>query len=137
MSPRLKWTVFAAGWYGLILAGQGSAQGTAEFGAGALKLAYGLGFLGLSVAVLGALARWFPRMPAAEWRGTAIVTSASLAVLAIALSDGGRWSAQHTDLWVAALLGLCLSVAASRVLPAGWVERWLGCAGANQKDYKN
>lgn len=62
----------ATGWYGLILAGLGYAQGPAGLGAGALKLVYGLGFLGLGVAVLGALARWFPRLPAAEWRAAAL-----------------------------------------------------------------
>lgn len=132
MSPRLKWAVVAAGWYGLILAGLGHVQGPAGFGDGALKLVYGLAFLGVGVAVMGALARWFPRMPAAEWRAAAIVTSALLAALAIVLADGG-WSARRTDLWVAALLGVGVAALASRALPAPWLERWLGRAGANEK----
>jgi len=133
MLPRSKWTVAAAGWYGLILAGQSYARGPAGLGSGALKLACGLAFLVLGAAVLGALARWFPRMQAAEWRFTTVMASALLAALAIALPDGG-WSGRHTDLWVAALLGLCLAAIAPRVLPAGWVERWLARAGIDKKD---
>lgn len=132
MSPRLRWTAAAAGWYGLLLAGLGYAQGPAGFGAGALKLVYGLGFLGLGVAVMGALARWFPRLPAAEWRSLAIVTSALLAALAIAMADGG-WSGQRTDLWVAALLGVGVAALASRALPAGWMVRWLGRSGVKHR----
>lgn len=133
MLPRSKWTVAAAGWYGLILAGQGYAQGPAGLGSGAQKLVCGLAFLALGAAVMGAMARWFPRMQAAEWRSTTILASALLAALAIALPDGG-WSGRHTDLWVAALLGLCFAAIAPRVLPASWVERWLGRAGINEKN---
>ncbi len=121
MSPRLKWAVVAAGWYGLILAGRDYIHGPAELGAGALKLTYGLGFLGLGVAVLGTLARWFPRLPAAEWRVLTIATSALLAAIAVALAGGG-WSGRRTDLWVAALLGVGVAAVASRGLPARWLE---------------
>ncbi|MBI5613080.1 MAG: hypothetical protein HY942_08475 [Gammaproteobacteria bacterium] len=132
MSARLKWTAAAACWYGLILAGQGYAQGPAGLDGRALKLAYGLGFLGVGVTVMGALARWFPRRLAAEWRAAAMVASALLAALAIALREGGG-SGQRTDVWVAALLGVGVAALASRGLPAGWVERWLGRADANEK----
>jgi hypothetical protein len=64
----------------------------------------------------------------------AIATSALLAALAIALADGGGWSGQRTDLWVAALLGVGVAALASRALPAGWMERWLGRAEGNERD---
>ncbi len=133
MSPRLLWTVAAAGWYGLLLAGLGHAQGPAGFDAGPLKLVYGLGFLGMGVAVMVALARWFPRLPAAERRAAAIATGAALAALAIVLLDGG-WSGARTDLWVAALLGVGVAALASRALPAGWMERWLGRTEGIERD---
>ncbi|OGI41667.1 MAG: hypothetical protein A2150_02950 [Candidatus Muproteobacteria bacterium RBG_16_64_11] len=122
----------ATAWYGLILAGQSYVLGAAGLDAWVLKLTYGLGFLGVGVAVLGALARWFPRRLAAEWRAATMVTSALLAALAIAMREGGG-SAQRTDLWVAALLGVGVAALASRGLPAGWRERWLGRAGADGK----
>ncbi len=136
MNARWKWTLIAAGCYGLVLAGLGYAHDTAELGAGVVRLTYGLGFLDVGAAVMGALARWFPRRLAAEWRAAAMVTSALLAAVAIVWREGG-WGGQRTELWVAALLGVGVAALASRVLPAGWAERWLGRAGANEKDYKN
>jgi len=126
MTARIRWTLSTGLCYGLIAAVQGLALSGAS--GGIRELVYGLGFLGLGVALIGALARWWPAAEPAVWRSAALATGALLAAGLIVGSDADAAGVARIDLWAAAVLGLGIGAVVSRFVPTVWQLRWFGRA---------